>query len=410
MPFFSQETIAKAQVVDSKSEEKLLIAMKAQTVIHVATEELKLQEIPVNATVAGAAPGENIEEISKELKFISDQEFQGTPERVQFHKNILRITGNWIKKEATSAYYESRGSARKDGPSAGLVYLVGAIGDYAIPVFLYGIGQPVLATAVLILPTGVMIAVSFVALKNLIEKRHIMKLYGGRKSYHFYRDLEKTALEKYDLKNEKEILVPFGNSKGSDHFVVTSEGLIKRVWLALGLGNHDKLNSKSLKKEAFAAGLNQEQFKAMKKHHSDRQIRSTLLMEYIATHQDATEIEKLKEKYPDSFIQLEEKSDFPEIVRWSEGVTEATHCKDLIEFTHRAPQGAPASVFMEVWEKVIVPSLIENFKGFHVIGIHRLVKHSKAMTIQSKLASSELWDEEWQSELEKNVALACPRS
>ena len=411
-PFFG--AIAPLLILSSVSsyadDARALIALKTQTILNVTAATLEAQEINFSVPSSSLTHGKNAEEsteaLAQQLKEMAEKTFSKDPStQEQMRGEKFKKAASWLLNQTTEAYNEARSLARNEGWSAGIVYLICAVNDWASPPLLLALGQPAIAAAILILPTGVMITAGFIAVKKVFEKRQLISLYGGKESYRYYRELEKDARGEFKLKHKKDYLLPLSSQES---FVIPSDNLLQRTATLFHLGRRERMSARDLRRKAFNAGMTRSEFKHLKREHDEKLIRSAMLMEYLEMNLGTEEKETLRENYPESFTSVDRLANLPELVKWAQEVVPATQCDPLITFSQSVPRGVPVSMVMDVWVQVVMPYLTQKFKGIHVHGLHRLIQHSRELDIQAKLEGDQRWDQSWQDRLSEAVALACP--
>ena len=390
-----------------KEFDRTVIQLRTQSVVDVISEELAGEGSTVQYPVEE-------DKLAEKLKDISEKIFAQNPDALARSRKLSwKGIAHTVLSGAQNLGVEFRAKARVLGMDVGLVYLVGIVVDNIMPFVLTGIGQPGIAAAFEILPTGPMETGSYVALKKLLHRHKTMAEYGGKESYRYYANLETATLKKLHLHHDTDLLVSLAEPGSA--VILSDDGTVQNILRFL----HPKtarLTYRELQKIARAHGMTKAQLKDLSDDFNDNSMRSSVLFEWIQKHLSENELEVVHARYPESFVKTRISPKIAPLLDWATSALDVHNCDQLVALVRKAPAGISVPLVMETWQRVLLPSVADTFSGTRVQKFYKMSRESLSLEIMARISTHQgsktvppVWDQKWDDLLLDAVAKLCSK-
>lgn len=280
--------------------------------------------------------------------------------------------------------------ARKFGISAGIFYLAAVQIDYTLPMVLIASGRPELGIPLLALPFSSTSTGSFIAIKNAIKFRKVMKALGGTK----------VVLDDFKLGQK---LRSFFNKTLIGHtnliditfegrhlvFSVQEQRLLAKTLSKLGWNK--KLNYTNLLEFLESESFRPEMINRISTSSAPEEVKILQILREIEKSADEDIVNKLKSRFQGM---VNEVSYLPNLSVQRTWVLKAANSSSLSElFIHmqRIPDGIPPKAFDQLWRNYILSQAsmkIGPFMSKKTYDAFRQMYESYDETIRSELFHS----------------------
>ncbi len=332
------------------------------------------------------------EDPTKLIEAIEELTSQGLPNRVKFKLSEA------VRKPVVGLAHEIRTIVRKYGIATGITYATISITSYIVPVLLVAAGQPQLAALITAFPTGSVYLIGVVAFTKVVNHRKMIKLYGGKDQFHYYKKLHKQVNKSLHLKGKGSLIVPMEKITEAEMSALVLNGSnVINKFLSFIDHKRPKLDMKQLKyflkrNEAWDQTLE----KIKSSTASDELKTASMLYHIQVSNLDL--YREIQLAFPKSFIGISDFEFSQELKNWSLAAVHAGTKKELEETIALIPVGVRVLDVVKIWVKCVVPYLIEESKGLPYASYRSLSKSLMALEVSSERAPGRLVDEAWRAE------------
>jgi hypothetical protein len=332
------------------------------------------------------------EDPTKMIEAIEDLTSQGLPNRMKFKLSEA------VRKPVVGLAHEIRTIVRKYGIATGITYATISITSYVVPVLLVAAGQPQLAALITAFPSGSVYLIGVVAFTKVVNHRKMIKLYGGKDQFHYYKKLHKQVNKSLRIKGKGSLIVPMEkNSEAELNALVLNGSNVMNKFLSFIDHKRPKLDMRQLK---YFLVRNEAWDQTLEK------IKSTTASDELKTasmlyHIQVSNLELYREiqaAFPKSFIGISSFEFSQELKNWSLAAVHAGTKKELEETVALIPVGVRVLDVVKIWVKCVVPHLIEESKGLPYASYRSLSKSLMALEISAERSPSKIVDEAWRAE------------
>ncbi len=332
------------------------------------------------------------EDPTKLIEAIEELASQGLPNKVKLKFSVA------VRKPFIKIAHEVRTIVRKYGLSAGIAYGALTIAGYVVPVILAAVGQPQLAAIIGTIPVASIFLVSMITVSKFIDHGKMVKLYGGKDQFRYYKKLHKEVNKSLHLKGKSSLIVPLEKvSENELKAVVLSSSNFFDKYISLIDHKRSKLDVRQFKyfmdeNEAWDATLSK-----IKSSGVSDELKVASMLHYIQVTNPNLYAE-IQMAFPKSFVIISKFDFSQDLKNWTLAVAHAESKQELEETVPFIPIGARILDVVKIWAKCVVPHLIEDTKGLSISSYQALSKSLMALEISAELNPAKLVDESWRNE------------
>jgi|GEM_PF-5655027 len=374
--FEDYEFLAKAQTVVIENNQLVRLDFENR-LVQVFTErpELLTDEDPTRMIEA-------IEEITS----------QGLPNRVKFKLSEA------VRKPVVGLAHEIRTIVRRYGIATGITYATISITSYVVPVLLVAAGQPQLAALITAFPSGSVYLIGVVAFTKVMNHRKMIKLYGGKDQFHYYKKLHKQVNKSLHIKGKGSLIVPMEKiSEAEMSALVLNGSNVINKFLSFIDHKRPKLDLRQLKYFLVRNEAWDQTLENIKSSTASDELKTASMLYHIQVS-NLELYREIQAAFPKSFIGIGSFEFSQELKNWSLAAVHAGTKKELEETIALIPVGVRALDVVKIWVKCVVPHLIEESKGLPYASYRSLSKSLMALEVSSERTPSKLVDESWRAE------------
>lgn len=317
---------------------------------------------------------------------------QGLPNKVKLKFSQA------VRKPIINIAHEIRTIFRKHGPAIGIAYGALSITGYVVPAILVAVGQPQFAAILGSIPIATIFLVTVVSLKKVVNYSKMVKLYGGKENYHYYKRLHKQVNQSLQLKGKNHLIVPVDKISESEYsaVVITNSNIFSK-FLSLVHHRRERLDFKQLKyfldrNEAF-----DEILLKIKSSDATEELKLASMLYHIQISNPALYVE-IQAAFRKNFIKIP-KFEFTQGLKdWSLAAVHSLTKQELEETAYLIPVGSRVLDVVKIWVKCIVPRLIQESKGFSNASYLSLSRSLLTLEIAAEITPAKLVDENWKND------------
>jgi hypothetical protein len=332
------------------------------------------------------------EDPTKMIEAIEELTSQGIPNRMKFKLSEA------VRKPVVGLAHEIRTIVRKYGIATGITYATISITSYVVPVLLVAAGQPQLAALITAFPSGSVYLIGVVAFTKVVNHRKMIKLYGGKDQFHYYKKLHKQVNKSLHVKGKGSLIVPMEkNSEAEINALVLNGSNVINKFLSFIDHKRPKLDLRQLKYFLVRNEAWDQTLEKIKSSTASDELKTASMLHYIQVS-NLDLYREIQASFPKSFIGINS-FEFPqELKNWSLAAVHAGTKKELEETVALIPVGVRALDVVKIWVKCVVPHLIEESKGLPYGSYRSLSKSLMALEVSAERSPSKLVDETWRAE------------
>jgi len=332
------------------------------------------------------------EDPTKMIEAIEELTSQGLPNRMKFKLSEA------VRKPIIGLAHEIRTIVRKYGIATGITYATISIASYVVPVLLVAAGQPQLAALITAFPSGSVYLIGVVAFTKVVDHRKMIKLYGGKDQFQYYKKLHKQVNISLKIKWKGSLIVPMEKTSEAElsALVLNGSNVINK-FLSFIDHKRPKLDMKQLKYFLKRNEAWDQTLEKIKSSTVSDELKTASMLHHIQVS-NLDLYRSIQSAFPKSFVGISH-FEFPqELKNWSLAAVHAGTKKELEDTIDLIPVGARVLDVVKIWAKCVVPYLIEESKGLSYASYRSLSKSLMALEIASELTPSKLVDEAWRAE------------
>lgn len=334
------------------------------------------------------------EDPTKLIEVIEELTSQGLPNKVK-----LKFSDE-VKKPIISIGHEIRTIFRKYGEASGIAYATLSISGYVVPVILVAVGQPHLAAIIGVLPISTVFLVSVVTVTKVVNHHKMVKLYGGKDKYQYYKKLHKQVNKTLHLKGKKSLIVPMEKTSESEYkAVILNSSNTLNKFLSLVDHNRSKLDVLQLKYFLEENQAWDETLEKIKATSASDGLKVASMLYHLQAANPALYAE-VQLAFPKSFLNIPTFEFSQALKNWVLAAAHAETKEELLESIQLIPIGARTLDVVKIWTKCIVPRLIEDTKGLSYSSYRSLSKSLMAFEVTAEITPAKLVDENWRAEFQ----------
>lgn len=377
LSLFSLSLCAQVAKVNSEASRDLLLDLRITTALYrTGVEKIELNQDEITAI--------------EDEEWIADVQAAGTEilrkqkvseaeiKNVDWSK-VARKTGGFF----SNIYKKFRTSSRLNGVDVGVVLLVSNAFENLIPVFLVGAGQPGLAAVSVFLPTGEALTAGYALFKKFLKQRKIRKMYGDKELYQFHRDLDEKVTDYLHLSKDETLLIPTRVVDGKVVLIAVNKNHL--------IGKH-KLTFAKAKKYAEKHGVQDDDYKSLRKISDTKLAKFIVLIEQFYATQSSEWLSQFEKQFSDSIIVTDNLEPTKELRVWAHQINQVSNCDGLRILIQDVPKNHASRDIIVLVKDVLFPTLAENVKGWKTGMFKKLRKGLDKIEVQINLEKNPVWD------------------
>jgi hypothetical protein len=332
------------------------------------------------------------EDPTKMIEAIEELTSQGLPNRMKFKLSEA------VRKPVVGLAHEIRTIVRKYGIATGITYATISITSYVVPVLLVAAGQPQLAALITAFPSGSVYLIGVVAFTKVVNHRKMIKLYGGKDQFHYYKKLHKQVNKSLRIKGKGSLIVPMEKkSEAEINALVLNGSNVINKFLSFIDHKRPKLDMRQLKYFLVRNEAWDQTLEKIKSSTASDELKTASMLYHIQIS-NLELYREIQAAFPQSFIGINSFEFSQELKNWSLAAVHAGTKKELEETVALIPVGVRVLDVVKIWVKCVVPHLIEESKGLPYASYRSLSKSLMALEISAERSPSKLVDEAWRAE------------
>lgn len=318
--------------------------------------------------------------------------------------------GHWAKE----LYREVRAEGRIYGTSAVIIYVAVEIAADVLPVFLYSVGQPGLATFLTVLPEGTITVVVFVPVSSLVSRKRNIRYYGGLENYRKFKSLRRDAKKQASLSHQDDLLLPLSSPHGEQNQVVrvASPAAIKRLLMKMRLSKkvlHFRAAVSIAKEEGVSPGV-------LKKIQDLGELSDSeklaLLFRYLENSGQQSVVEKISKEYSSRWLSREvlpQVNELPaSVAGWVSKVSQVKDCAGFSDLVSTIPTDVLSPRQVEIlWSGLVFPEVVRHYPKLKLRLFRAVRKETKPLWVKAEEAVGGHWDPAWTEALQASVKKHC---
>lgn len=278
----------------------------------------------------------------------------------------FKTSMNQFKKYLTDAFVDKKvmGASliRQYGMEVGLIYVASLQVDVTLPLVMISQGHIgysiLLATPVSSIVTG-----SYVAIKNAVKFRQIVKSFGGLgKAFNHYREFYK--VKKFFNQNifSKTDLIDI-NMNGQNYILTTSRENFLTKSLSK-LGYNKRMNYTNVLKLLETNNLMDDFLYSIKATSKPEHVKLLRIINRVSLTQDEKVLSIIAEAFSEDVQKIDQFNDFPKFKKWAIGISHSDSMESFIKKLPLMPTDVPPKVVDRFWRSYIIPTSSKNIKPF----------------------------------------------
>jgi hypothetical protein len=328
-----------------------------------------------------------------------------------------------LAKAARELYQEVRGKGRTYGATGILIYIVGWVMGNPLPVFLYAVGQPGVASVFAVAPFATTALASMIAVNFLTTRSKNIEYYGDLETFRKFRNLRRKVKKETSTQASGNLLLPFSEGDETRVLRVSDSTLGLRLLMKLRFLK-PKLHLRAAVSIAKAEGVSLEALEKITElgRLSDSEKLALLLSYFEAKSRDSLDaglpeqraLARIGEEYADRFLpkdQLPKNTthDLPEgVLEWVSQALEVKDCRSFDALLEQIPTETLTPRQVEIlWNGLVFPELVQSYPGLKLKMFRKIRKETRSIWVAAEKVLLEKWNPEWTVGLRASLKKNC---